>query len=118
MRLGLTIAAMASALALGACGSDSSNQSSPAMHGSVTQPGTTQAAQAPSTATHTTTSQAATKTTQATTSTSTRSTITVGGQVESVAPGTRQACIHEWAPQFPAGRPRKAVLSQCKNLPR
>ena len=113
------MATLAFPLALAACGGGGTS-STHGMCGVSPPATTTQAAQTPSTTTGTTASRAVTTRTTPTQTapTSTRATITVGGQVESVAPGTRAACIHRWAPQFPAGQARHAVLSQCKNLPR
>jgi hypothetical protein len=121
MRQVAAIAAVACPLAIAACGGGNSSSTSHGMAAVTPQATTTQAVQTTGTHTGPTASQPATtraKTTPPTAPTSTRATITVGGQVESVAPGTRAACIHKWAPQFPAGQARHAVLSQCKNLPR
>jgi hypothetical protein len=91
MRAGLTVAALVAALLLGGCGSSGKSSSTGAS--SVTQPA----------ATHIVTGA--------------NGNTSVNGRLEHVAKGTRRACYHQWAKEFAPGEQRRALLSQCKNLP-
>lgn len=111
-------------LALGACGGGDAGSGTTAPAASMTQPATTPAGQVATTTANTgtnaqtTTIQPGTTTSASGGSSPQRAVIAPEGQPTTVAPGTRQACIKKWAPQFPAGQARQAILSQCRNLPR
>jgi ABC-type Fe3+-hydroxamate transport system substrate-binding protein len=117
MRIGMTIAAAVAALTLGACGGDGNDTGASATLPSLT---------APTGATHTGTATTGRKTSGQTTTQATISTPGKQGKVVTlpngepaiVSPGTRAACIKKWAPQFPPGEARQAILAQCRKIPR
>jgi len=93
MRAGLTVAALVAALLLGGCGSGSGGKSSSTAAASATRSTATNIVTGPD------------------------GEISVNGHVEHVAKGTRRACYQQWAREFAPGEQRRALLSQCKNLP-
>jgi hypothetical protein len=115
MRIGVAIAAAASALTFVACGGGDSDTSA-----SPTLPSVTAPTGATNTGTATTAKTKGQTTTQATTTRPAKQPQVVtlpNGEPAIVAPGTRKACFKKWAPQFPPGQARRAILAQCRNIP-
>ena len=102
---------------LSACGSGEASSTSAVTLPTVTQPNP--AATTSSTSTQANDQARSNAATQSTTTSSDRAVITIPNAGNALpAPGTRAACIKRWAPQFPPGQARQAILSQCRNLPR